>query len=91
MGEYKVLDSDFLRLYVIYRYEVQEINITERDIQEYKILMEFIGKPVHVSDCQIKKLYKKYCFFRAIKMNPRFRHIPSELIYGFFDAREGSN
>jgi hypothetical protein len=53
--------------------------------------MEFIGAQMDVSDCQIKKLFKKYCFFRACRMNPRLSHIPSELIYCFFDAKDGSN
>ena len=86
-----VLDLDLIRLHVIYRYEILELEVNAMNIEEYKVLMNFIGQPFIVSDCQIKKLYRKYCFFRACKMNPRFRHIPSELIYGFFDAKEGSN
>ena len=53
--------------------------------------MEIIGAHIDVSDCQIKKLFKKYCFFRACRMNPRLSHIPSELIYCFFDTKDASN
>ena len=91
MRNREVLDLDLIRLHVIYRYEVLELDITEKDIQEYKVLMDFIGSQLIISDCQIKKQYRKYCFFRACRMNPRFSHIPTELIYGFFDAKEGSN
>ncbi len=86
-----ILEADLLRLHVIYRYEVMELDVTEKDIEEYKVLMDFIGSQLIVSDCQIKRLYRKYCFFRACRMNPRFCHIPTELIYAFFDAKEGSN
>jgi hypothetical protein len=91
MRNKEVLDLDLIRLHVIYRYEVLELDITEKDIEEYKVLMDFIGSQLIISDCQIKKLYRKYCFFRACRMNPRFCHIPTELIYGFFDVKEGSN
>ena len=91
MRNNEVLDLDLIRLHVIYRFEVLELDTTEKDIEEYKVLMNFIGFPLVVSDCQIKKLYRKYCFFRACKMNPRFSHIPTELIYAFFDAKDGSN
>jgi hypothetical protein len=84
------LESDLLRLHVIYRFEVMEVDVTDKDIEEYKVLMVFIGSQLIVSDCQIKRLYRKYCFFRACRMNPRFSHIPTELIYGFFDVKEGS-
>ena len=91
MKDNRVLDIEFIRLHVIYKHEIIDLDITKRNIKEYKVLMEFIGAQMDVSDCQIKKLFKKYCFFRACRMNPRLNHIPSELIYGFFDAKDGSN
>jgi len=91
MKDNRVLDIEFIRLHVIYKHEIVELDITKRNIKEYKVLMEIIGVQMIVSDCQIKKLYKKYCFFSACRMNPRLSHIPSELIYCFFDAKEGSN
>lgn len=91
MEDNRVLDIEFIRLLVIYKHEIVELDITKRNIKEYKVLMEFIGAQLDVSDCQIKKLFKKYCFFRACRMNPNLSHIPSELIYGFFDAKDGCN
>ena len=91
MKDNRVLDIEFIRLNVIYKHEIVDLDITKRNIKEYKVLMEFTGAQMDVSDCQIKKLFKKYCFFRACRMNPRLNHIPSELIYGFFDAKDGSN
>ena len=91
MKDNRVLDIEFIRLHVIYKHEIVELDITKRNIREYKVLMEIIGAHIDVSDCQIKKLFKKYCFFRACRMNPRLSHIPSELIYCFFDIKDGSN
>ena len=91
MRNKEVIDLDLIRLHVIYRNEVLELNTTEKDIEEYKMLMNFIGYPLIVSDWQIKKPHRKYCFSSACKMNPKINHIPTELIYRFFDAKEGSN
>ncbi len=91
MKDNRVLGIEFHHLHVIYKNEIFELNVSKRNIKEYKVFMEFIGVQMIVSDCQIKKLYKKYCFFSACRMNPRLSHIPSNLIYCFFDAKEGSN
>ena len=89
INEDRAIGVSFLKSSKIY--EILDLDITKRNIKEYKVLMEFIGAQMDVSDCQIKKLFKKYCFFRACRMNPRLSHIPSELIYCFFDAKDGSN
>lgn len=91
MKDNRVLDIEFIRLHVIYKHEIVELDITKRNIREYKVLMEIIGAHIDVSDCQIKKLFKKYFFIRACRMNPRLSHIPSELIYCFFDTKDASN
>ncbi len=50
MRNKEVIDLDLIRLHVIYRNEVLELNTTEKDIEEYKMLMNFIGYPLIVSD-----------------------------------------
>ena len=43
MKDNRVLDIEFIRLHVIYKHEIVELDITKRNIKEYKVLMEFIG------------------------------------------------
>lgn len=53
---------DHLRLRFLYRVHIQDLEFTSQEINEYSILMEFLGRDLPTNHYDIKTDYKKYSF-----------------------------
>jgi hypothetical protein len=82
---------DHLRLRFMYRIHIQDLEFTSQEINEYSILMEFLGRDLSTNHFDIKTDYKKYSFIRYCKTNNRYREIPIDMVVSFINIQENLN
>jgi hypothetical protein len=82
---------DHLRLRFLYRVHIQDLDFTLQEINEYSILMEFLGRDLPTNHSDIKTDYKKYSFIRYCKTNNRYREIPFDMVVSFINIQENLN
>ena len=82
---------DHLRLRFLYRIHIQKLELTPPEIDEYSILMEFLGRDLPTNQYDIKSEYKKYSFIRYCKTNNRYKEIPFDMVIGFINIQENLN
>ena len=85
------LEIDYLRLKVLYDFQIQPLQFTSKDLNEYYLLMQFWGVEILTNEDIIRQNYKLYCFIRLCKTNIRYRGIPTHLIIDYFNIRENMN
>ncbi|MBM3456143.1 MAG: hypothetical protein FJX80_13545 [Bacteroidetes bacterium] len=67
------------------------MEFTLSEINEYLILMEFLGRDLPTNHFDIKTDYKKYSFIRYCKTNNRYREIPFDMVVSFINIQENLN
>jgi hypothetical protein len=82
---------DHLRLRYLYRIHIQKLELTSLEIDEYSILMQFLGRDLPTNQYDIKTEYKKYSFIRYCKTNKRYKEIPIDMVIGFINIQENLN
>lgn len=83
--------QDIKRLNFLFKRKIKRLRFSQTEIDEYTILMEFLGRnpPTNVFDIQTE--YKKYFFIRFCKTNKHYEKIPINLILSFINMKEDLN
>jgi hypothetical protein len=82
---------DHLRLRFLYRIHIQKLELTPPEIDEYSILMEFLGRDLPTNHFDIKTDFKKYSFIRYCRTNNRYKEIPFDMVVSFINIQENLN
>ena len=87
----RILELDFIRLGALYKLHIKSLTFSEKELQEYYLLMDFWGVEIITNKDIIRQNYKLYCFIRLCKTNICYREIPTNLIVDYFNIRENMN
>jgi hypothetical protein len=87
----RTLELDFIRLGALYKLYIKSLTISEIELHEYYLLMDFWGVEIITNEDIIRQNYKLYCFLRLCRTNISYRGIPKNLIIEYFNIRENLN
>lgn len=87
----RTLELDFIRLGALYKLHIRSLTFSEKDLQEYNMLMDFWGVQIISNEDIIRQNYKLYCFIRICMTNISYMEIPTNLIVDYFNIRENMN
>jgi hypothetical protein len=87
----RTLELDFIRLGALYKLYIKSLTFSEKELQEYYLLMDFWGVEIITNEDIIRQNYKLYCFIRLCRTNISYRGIPTNLIVEYFNIRENNN
>ena len=82
---------DYLRLRFLYRIHIEDLKLTTLEINEYSILMEFLGRDLPTNHFDIKMDFKKYSFIRYCRTNKKYKEIPFDMVVSFINIQENLN
>lgn len=83
--------EDVRSLNFLFKRKIKRLKFSQEDIDEYMILMEFLGRDLPYNQFEIETEYKKYFFIRFCKTNKYYDRIPLSLIISFINMKEDLN